>query len=164
MKTLYIIRHAKSSWSFDISDMDRPLNTKGRMDVIRIAKYMSEHENTPDLLISSPASRALYTALFMADEWGYSEDEIRLAERLYHATTDSILEVLSEVDDAHSVAIFGHNPGFTDLINSFHNQYLDNFPTCGVFAFNFNIQNWREIHHAKATKKMDISPKSLRSK
>lgn len=163
MKTLYIIRHAKSSWDFELEDHDRPLNSRGRADVRKIGQYLSHHEETPDLMISSTASRALYTALFIADEWGYAEDEIRLYPTLYHASPKTILEILSEIKGANSVALFGHNPGLTDLINLFDYSFMDNLPTCGVCSFTFDIASWKEIKNAKGQRKADISPKNLRS-
>lgn len=164
MKTLYIIRHAKSSWAFDLPDIDRPLARRGREDVMRIAKYLSDNENTPDIMISSPASRAIYTALFIADEWGYAEEDLLVTKKLYHADSETILEVLAKADDeANSVAIFGHNPGFNDLVNFFYDQYIDNLSTGGVFGFSLNIDSWSDIRRAKASKKMEIKPKKLKN-
>lgn len=161
MKTLYIIRHAKSSWSFDLPDHDRPLGRRGRRDVLIVAKHLSENELTPDLMISSTASRALNTALYIADDWGYPEEQIRLDESLFHATSEHLLEVLSNIKEADSVAIVGHNPGFTDLVNHFAEDYVDNLPTCGIYALELNIDNWKDLKSADATKKFLLIPKRL---
>jgi phosphohistidine phosphatase len=162
MKTLYIIRHAKSSWKFDFTDDQRPLALRGRRDVFRVGQTLSRTENTPDLMISSPASRALYTALFLGDEWGYPEGDIQIEKRLYHADSDEILEILEDQnDDINSIAIFGHNPGYTDLVNHFSDQFIDNVPTCGVFGFELKIDKWADIRHAKTTEKVRILPKRL---
>ncbi|REE05821.1 SixA phosphatase family protein [Marinoscillum furvescens] len=161
MKTLYIIRHAKSSWNFDLPDKDRPLNARGRKDVFKIAKHLSFNELTPDLIISSVASRALYTALHIADAWGYPESDIQISDELYHTSTEDILNLLSQEGTGKSIAIFGHNPGFTDLINHFNETYLDNLPTCGVVAFELDIENWKDIQQAKATEKLRAFPKRI---
>lgn len=161
MKTLYIIRHAKSSWNFDLPDKDRPLNARGRKDVLKIAKHLSYNELTPDLMISSEASRALYTALHIADAWGYPESDIQLSSSLYHTGVEDMLALLEQIDDAASVAIFGHNPGFTDLVNHFNETYLDNLPTCGVVAFELDITDWKNIRTAKSTEKLRVFPKRI---
>lgn len=162
-KTLYIVRHAKSSWNFDLPDEDRPLGLRGRLDVVKVGKHLAINENTPDVMISSPASRALYTALFIADEWGYPEAEIHLEKRLYHASAEQILTVISEQKTADSIVIFGHNPGFTELVNFFSEDYLDNLSTCGVFAFTFEMESWSNIGKATPTLKMKIKPKRLKA-
>ncbi|MEQ8472695.1 MAG: histidine phosphatase family protein [Marinoscillum sp.] len=162
MKKLYIIRHAKSSWTFDMEDIHRPLGVRGRRDAPFVGKFLSENEPTPQLMISSPASRALYTALLMGDEWGYPEDDIQIEEGLYHATSEKILTILSKLEsDVKSAAIFGHNPGFTDLVNVFTSEYLDNLPTAGVYVVNLKIDSWKEITKAKTEKKYLITPKKL---
>lgn len=165
MKYLYIIRHAKSSWNYDFSDEMRPLALRGRKDVFRVGRELSRTENTPDLMITSHASRALYTALFLADEWGYHEADIQIEEKMYHASTNELLKILSEIDESvNSVAIFGHNPGFTDLANHFNDAYIDNVPTCGVYGFELEVNNWKDIAKAVSERKTVILPKKLRSK
>lgn len=159
MKTLYIIRHAKSSWHFDMSDHDRPLATRGRREVLKIGKILSENERTPDLFISSSASRALYTALHIADEWGYPENDIVVDPNLYHAGVGEICKVITSQSNANSIAIFGHNPGFTEFINKFITEYIDNLPTCGVCALEFPISTWADIKNSKPKLKFMITPK-----
>ena len=78
MKTLYLIRHAKSSWAFDLSDHERPLGKRGRKDVIKMGQHLAEHQPKPEVLISSTASRAFYTALHICDQMGIDERQIRL--------------------------------------------------------------------------------------
>lgn len=160
MKTLYIIRHAKSSWSFDLNDHDRPLGARGRRDVTQMANYLSKHVQTPSLMITSTASRALYTALFIADEWGYPEDKIILSNELFHSSPRAILQVISGYRE-DSIAIFGHNPGLTSLINDLQQEYVDNLPTCGVASISFPISSWSELSKSKGTLEFLISPKKI---
>ncbi|MEQ9305577.1 MAG: histidine phosphatase family protein [Marinoscillum sp.] len=162
MKKIYIIRHAKSSWSFDLEDTDRPLGVRGRRDAPFVGKFLSENEPTPDLMISSPASRALYTALLIADEWGYPEDDIIINSGLYHSSAEKTLEILSNIrDNISSVAIFGHNPGFTDLVNHFATEYLDNLPTAGTYIVTLEVSSWKKIKDAKIAGRELITPKKL---
>lgn len=128
---------------------------------MRIGQYLSANEPTPDLMITSPASRALYTALFIADEWGYPEEQIVMDESLYHATSEHILSVLMQLGDVSAVAIFGHNPGFTDLVNHFAADYLDNLPTAGVFALSLDIEDWAGLDGASSKTKFVMMPKRL---
>lgn len=165
MKTLYIIRHAKSSWSFDLPDKDRPLGVRGRRDAPRVGAHLSQTEETPDHIITSPAARALNTALIIADEWGFPENEIELSDELYHTAPSEILAFLKgQSDDLESIAIFGHNPGFTELVNILGTEYLDNLPTGGVYAFTFRAKKWSDISEKNAEKKVFIAPKRLHSK
>ncbi|XOV93355.1 MAG: histidine phosphatase family protein [Bacteroidota bacterium] len=161
MKTLYIIRHAKSSWSFDLKDFDRPLGERGRKDVTRMGKYLAQHYAAPELIISSPASRAFYTALFIADQWNYPEERIRLASSFYHGSPAGILKELMGLENQNSVAIFGHNPGLTDLANNLSDKYLDNISTCGVVGINFNINNWGQLENSKGNQFIFLKPKDL---
>lgn len=162
MKTLFIIRHAKSSWNFDLPDIDRPIGTRGRRDVVKIGKHLSLNEPTPQLILSSPASRALHTALFLADYWNYPEEDIQIHKGLYHSSAESTLQILSGLDDPDSVAIFGHNPGFTELANNFLKEYLDNLPTCGVIRMELDIEKWSQISRAKLYDHAMIFPKKLK--
>ena len=100
MKKLYICRHAKSSWSFDLDDFDRPLGNRGRKDVLKVGQYLEEHQiKKPDLILTSPASRAFYTALFLADHWKYKEEKIVVDQRLYHSSSDAITQLLSKQEN-----------------------------------------------------------------
>jgi phosphohistidine phosphatase len=157
MKTLYIIRHAKSSWSFDLPDIDRPLGVRGRRDVHKVGTYLSRTEPTPDMMITSNASRSLYTALIIADEWSYPEEEIKIAEELYHTDSRTILAFLATLGEANSVAIFSHNPA----LNEFSKTYIDNLPTCGVCAVYLDIEDWADIKGEKGKVKFLISPKRM---
>jgi phosphohistidine phosphatase len=152
MKTLYIVRHAKSSWDdTELSDFDRPLNDRGKKDAPRMGKRLREKKVTPDIMLSSPAERALATCKEIAGKLGFSKDKIKTDKRLYHADEDQILQVLSELKDAardseEVVMIFGHNPGLTEFANSLLNESLMNIPTCGVVHATLNIEHWRDIH------------------
>src|ERR1700676_5214369 len=113
MKTLLIVRHAKSSWdNAAISDIDRPLNDRGRHDAPVMARRLIRTGARIDLFVSSPAKRARQTAEFFIREYGKKETAIRFVPELYHASTQTFKEVIAGLDDkADSVALFSHNPG-----------------------------------------------------
>ena len=152
MKTLYLVRHAKSSWENpDLSDFDRPLNNRGKKDAPRMGKRLKERRVTPDIMLSSPAERALVTCKEIATILGFPQGKIKTDKRLYHADADQILKVLKELkdsprDDGEVVMIFGHNPGFTEFANSLLNETIMNIPTCGVVHAELNIDHWKDIH------------------
>lgn len=133
MKKLYLVRHAKSSWNFDeLDDYHRPLGKRGRRDVARMGQYVKEEVEAPDLILTSGASRAFYTALHLADHWKYPEEKIIISDTLYHAGVADFENVLKEVREFDTVAIFGHNPGLTMFHNRINDHYIDNIPTCGI--------------------------------
>jgi phosphohistidine phosphatase len=153
MKTLYIVRHAKSSWDeINISDFDRPLNERGKRDAPRMGRRLKEKNILPNLMLSSPAKRALSTCRRIAEVLGYDTEKIKTDRSLYHASEDSLLDIIRNVKDKHTVLmIFGHNPGLTDFVNelSTDDNFIDNIPTCGVVCFKFPIETWKQIDFGK---------------
>ncbi len=100
MKTLYIIRHAKSSWDdLDLKDFNRPLNERGEKDVPKMGKRLKEKEIYPDIMLSSPAKRAIETCKGIAKTLGFPEEKIKTDNRLYHADEDQLLKVVREIED-----------------------------------------------------------------
>ena len=153
MKRLYIVRHAKSSWAEPgLADFDRPLNKRGKHDAPAMGKRLAEAGVDPDLMISSPAKRAMSTAKKIADEIGYPRKQIQPEDEIYGAGPSTIVEVVRRVDDAHdSVMIFGHNPTFTDVANQLGGTSIDNLPTCAIVCIDFQTESWKDISEASAT-------------
>jgi phosphohistidine phosphatase len=153
MKTLYIVRHAKSSWANPSQDdFERPLNDRGKNDAPRMGKRLKEKEVHPDLIVSSSAKRAYSTAKRIAKVLNYPKEKIKALKSLYHADEESMLAVIQDIKDKHNVVmLFGHNPGLTEFVNSFQNIELDidNIPTCGVIAFQLNIDSWKDASWGK---------------
>jgi phosphohistidine phosphatase len=147
VKTLFIVRHAKSSWDDpSLNDFSRPLNERGEKDAPRMGKRLKEKEITVDLMISSPAERAIKTCEAMAQVLEYPKGKIREEKKLYHAGADQILEILKSTKEPHDVVmIFGHNPGLTEFANHLLNQTIMNIPTAGVVAGKLKIETWKEI-------------------
>ena len=147
MKMLYVIRHAKSSWDHPLlNDFNRPLNERGERDAPRMGKRLKEKYVVPDLMLSSPASRALNTCEKIAEVLGYPVEKIKTDDDLYHAEDEEILRIVKKINDKHNVVlIFGHNPGLTDFTNRLTDTIIDNVPTCGVVACSFHIGSWKEV-------------------
>lgn len=146
MKTLYLVRHAKSSWKQpELSDFKRPLNKRGKNDAPFMGKLLSDKGVNPGLVITSPAKRAATTAKIIASEINYPKGKIIFDENIYEATGRELLEIISGTEENYnSVMLFGHNPGLTVLQNNLSDHFIDNIPTCGVVALKFKT-SWKEI-------------------
>ena len=153
MKQLILFRHAKSSWKDERSkDVDRPLAPRGNRDAPRMGKRLKARHAAPDLLLASHAKRALETVKLIAEELGHAPGDLEIDENLYLASPERILAVVAKLDDdLDSVLLVGHNPGLTDLVNHLlPNLALDNLPTSGVVAMDFDVRSWREVPTATA--------------
>ena len=144
MKTLTLVRHAKSSWNHpDLSDRERPLNKRGKRDAPIMGKRISDHGIRPSLIISSPAVRAWKTAKVIAGEIGYPLEFLQREESLYLASLDNWLDVIATQDNGfNSIMAFGHNPGLTDFANFLSPGLTYNVPTAGVVCVNIDRDDW----------------------
>lgn len=163
MKTLVIIRHGKSSWDHpDLKDFHRPLKQRGVNNAFSVAQELQKLDVQPDLLVSSPAVRALDTAIIVATNYAYPLEKIKLDENIYEASTSSLFRVLTSIDDANdTVFLFGHNPGFTNLVNQLQEDFLDNLPTCGAVGIELPIDSWSAISTSKGNRLFTLIPKEL---
>jgi len=134
MKSVIIIRHAKSSWDIHtLSDFERPLNERGHRDAPIMADRLLQKAITIDAFISSPAKRALTTAEYFATACKVEKRNIIQIKELYHASVDTFFNVIARTDNAlNNIAVFSHNPGITSFVNELTNASIDNMPTCGV--------------------------------
>ena len=151
MKTLILVRHAKSSWKDgSLPDRKRPLNKRGKRDAPMMGQRLAERGVEVELMISSPATRAMATAEAMAEELEYPWDGIVAEERLYEADAEEILTVVEEQDDwIDRLMVIGHNPGLTALANILSRSDLENVPTCGVVELTYEVDRWMEIAGAR---------------
>ncbi len=147
MKTLLIIRHAKSSWdNINTPDIDRPLNDRGKKDAPAMARKLIKAGIRVNRLVSSPARRARHTAELVAREFNMEEKDIVILNELYHAQPATFLQVIAGLDDGdNTVALFSHNPGITAFVNTLSSVRLDNMPTCAVFAVKCGSPKWSEF-------------------
>ncbi|RYZ20646.1 MAG: histidine phosphatase family protein [Chitinophagaceae bacterium] len=150
MKTLLLVRHAKSSWDdITMKDFDRPLNERGKKDAPEMAERVKEKLKI-DHFVSSPAKRAKRTARFFAEASGYDKDDVVLVENLYEPTMQAFADAVAALPaDKNVVALFAHNPGITEYVNSLTNVRVDDMPTCGVFAVGIDRKSWADFATAE---------------
>jgi phosphohistidine phosphatase len=152
MKTLLIVRHAKSSWDIaSLNDFDRSLNDRGKKDAPVMAKRLLDKKIPIDAFVSSPAKRAKKTAEFFCSTYKKDKKDIILISALYHAACENFFEVVEQLNDEYdTVAIFSHNPGITEFVNELVDDVkIDNMPTSGVFAVQIKIKKWKDFTKSK---------------
>jgi phosphohistidine phosphatase len=147
MKTIVLIRHAKSDWSdLTLSDFERPLNQRGIEDAPIMADVVFCTGVKPHLMISSPAVRASATADIFATAFGYKKDKIVYAPEVYHKGATEIIDLLSRTDSKYSsIFLFGHNPYITSMASYFTSIQFGEVPTCGAVGIDFGIKKWETI-------------------
>ncbi|WP_462254867.1 SixA phosphatase family protein [Ferruginibacter sp.] len=151
MKTLLIIRHAKSDQSFFGNDFERPLNDRGKKDAPLVAKRLLDRNIAIDAFVASPAKRAKKTAELFCETYKKNEEGIIFISSLYHAPADVFYEVIKQLDDNfNTVAVFAHNPGISYFVNGLvADVRIDNMPTCAVFAIQSAISSWKDFKKEK---------------
>ena len=154
MKTLTLLRHAKSSWKHPgLDDFDRPLNKRGLRDAPAMGERLAQRESLPDRCLSSPAVRATATAVAVAEALGYPVDAIAWEPRIYEAASASLLDVLrAQPDTARHILLVGHNPGMTDFANALTGDSLDNLPTAAAYTLTLPIEHWRDAAFGSGTR------------
>ena len=163
MKTLLLVRHAKSSWDdFSIKDFDRPLNDRGKKDAPAMAKRLRDKDIKIDAFISSPAKRARKTAEAFAKEYKENKDNIIFFEELYLASPSIFFDVISKTNDKFkTIAVFSHNDGITSFANMLSSARIDNIPTSGIFAVTIQSKHWSEFEKAEKEFLFFDSPKKV---
>jgi phosphohistidine phosphatase len=147
MKTLFLIRHAKSSWDDrDQTDFERPLNNRGEHDAPLMADILVNQKVVPDLILSSPAVRAFSTALIFTEKFGCNRSFIKTDARIYEAGLRDLMTLVREIDDKNkTVLLFGHNPGLTSFTNLIGDKFIPEMPTCSIAGFKFDIEQWIQV-------------------
>ena len=153
MKVLWLVRHAKSSWSqSDLDDFDRPLNKRGLAAAPELGRRMAAAGAEIDVIISSPAKRALATAKLIAEQIGYPESNIVTDERVYLASSGTLQDVVADAPkDASRLMLVGHNPGFTNFFNRLGDAHIDNLPTSAGGCFRFDSDDWSQLGGGELT-------------
>lgn len=161
-RTLFIGRHAKSSWDFPgRNDVDRPLAERGLSNAYEMANRMEKRGDKPEIIISSPANRALHTAIIFARKLNIPFSGFRIDENLYMGGEDAILDIISGVDNnTGSLMVFGHNPDFTVFANYFLKDQVNNIPTCGMVKLVFNANGWENIRESNLVDSLFDFPKN----
>jgi len=161
MKKLILVRHGKAEdETSDFSDFERSLTSKGKLVATQMAGRLMEKEKSPGLLISSPAFRALETALIFARESGISTDKVILNSNIYSKMSYRILlDILSTVDEANdTVTLFGHNPSFTEIANSLSKEGCDSIPKTGIICISFKIMTWSDLERNNGKTEYFLKP------
>lgn len=148
-KQLFLVRHGKSDWAdAQLSDFDRPLNARGNKNAPEMAERIRKKDQIPQLILSSPALRAVSTAKLFAKVWEKEPEKIQLEIDIYEANATNLLKIVNSLnDDFKQVAIFGHNPGLTDFANYLTDAQIYNIPTSGTVLIEFELETWSEISY-----------------
>ena len=163
MKTLTLVRHAKSSWNHPgLTDFERPLNKRGKRDAPRMASRLATQQIRPQIIVSSPAVRALTTAEVIASALGYQPAEIIRDERIFHAYSNQLLDVIRSFDEHRQhIMLVGHNPGLTDLVDQLAHAGISNIPTCGIVVLSFSVDRWRDVNDGAGEMQLFDYPKNI---
>lgn len=147
IRTLFLLRHAKSSWNNPhLEDRERPLNRRGLRDAPMMGKYLVGIKGLPELIISSPAVRAYQTAKIIAAELDYDPGDIRINDSIYEAHPADLLEIIRGIPSSVvSALMVGHNPGFTSIANILAGTEIETIPTCGFCSVRFESDNWSSV-------------------
>lgn len=166
MKTIYILRHAKSSWDFPhLTDEERPLIDKGKKRTRLINEYLIENKISINLILSSHAVRAFDTAKIVARAIGNPLDEIKINKMIYHSNEENIVDQFYDLsDDISSVMVVGHNPTLTNFVNLFLDEKIEWLPTSGLVSISFHTDQWVKLSQAKFTTNFVITPSKLKNK
>ncbi len=159
MKTLFLIRHAKSDWTDDVEDFDRPLNERGHSDARKMAKHLLENDFQIDTFVTSPAKRALTTCRYFAETFGNSS--IKKVEHLYEPLLEDFTNTILKLDDSFSsAALFSHNPTISDFASRLTPEIIM-FPTCGVAVFEIDCDEWSQFEGANKKLQHLLTPKEI---
>jgi len=163
MKTLFLLRHAKSSWKDDnLDDIDRPLKKRGLGDAQMIGKVIRQKEISFDQIVSSPAERAKQTTQLVAMSAG-SQAEIKYDERIYEAGMRRLLTLISKLDNAaNTVLLVGHNPGFEELLKTLTGE-AHSMPTAALAGIEFELDDWSQVKARTGKLTLLLTPRELRN-
>ncbi|MFD2551056.1 SixA phosphatase family protein [Bizionia sediminis] len=160
MKTLSLVRHAKSSWKLDLPDALRPLNKRGLKDAAKMSSYLKALHFKPDFLIASNAERAKHTAKIFIDTLNLAPDICKFTHELYDFSGSYVMLHIKECPNhVNHLVVFGHNHAITHIANTLGDKYIDNVPTCGVVTINFDVLQWQAIKKGITTQ--FLFPKGL---
>ena len=160
MKTLFLLRHAKSSWKDEtLPDFERPLNRRGKRAAETIGRYFKTSAIVPELILCSPAERARETLnlVLKASKWA---TEVRYDQRIYEASAQRLVEVVSQIDNDRKVAMLvGHNPGMEELL-AFPTHETRHMPTCALARISLDV-SWKDVGRGVGKLEWFVTPKDL---
>lgn len=150
-KTLYLVRHAKSDWENPLLlDIERPLNSRGYSNANNMSQWFKSNAYQADCLVSSPAVRALSTALIFARTINYNPNNIIIKQELYESSVKDYIKTIQQVSNVfQSVMLFAHNPIISETANKLCAELPSEMPTCAIVGIRFECDNWRDIKLGK---------------
>ncbi|MGB5419549.1 SixA phosphatase family protein [Algibacter sp.] len=161
MKKLILVRHAKSSWEYDVTDHERPLKSRGYKDADIVSKALKGRLK-PDLVISSDAARTKETSDIFVSNLNINTDIVTYNHDLYDFSGANLLQVIKSCDNIiNTLMIFGHNHALTAFVNTYGDTYIDNVPTSGVVIIEFDINQWHDLKPGKTL--TTLFPRDLKS-
>jgi len=151
MKTIYLVRHAKSDReNTNLLDIERPLNERGYSNANSMSQLFNEKQDTPDIIVSSPAIRAFSTASIFAKNLNYDLNNILIKKELYESSTKDYLSVITDMDEQfHSLMLFAHNPTISSFADSLCKALPMEMPTCAIAGIRFDCKKWKDIKNLK---------------
>ena len=150
-KKIFFLRHAKSSWDLDVSDINRPLNQRGVDDIIKVGKKFDKIFKSVEHIITSPAVRAISTCVIFSSSINFKYDKIKINNKLYTFSVDEIIKFVYNLNDSINEAILvGHNPAFTSAANFFSNEEIIHMPTSSIVSISFNENKWSRVKKGKS--------------
>ena len=152
MKTITFLRHSKSSWDYNVLDIDRPLSEFGIEKIKKIAILSKDQFISTEKIFTSPANRAIHTCLILSRSLSINTSKIEICEDLYTFSYNEVIKFIKNIDDIYSnVTLVGHNPAYTDISNFFCENKILNLPTARWFSVRFNSNKWSEIFKLEPT-------------
>jgi phosphohistidine phosphatase len=164
MKRVILVRHAKSvPYGYD-DDFNRDLTDRGETDAGKISAELLRQGIKPDVIISSPAQRALKTARIFAENLNFTKSNIREEKDIYHGlTTSEFVELIQNLPDTtNTVFIFGHNPGFYSYVNNLLEYFNDDMPTCSTVGIDFQVDSWKKVSARTGSKAFHLVPRMFK--
>ncbi|RKE94700.1 SixA phosphatase family protein [Ichthyenterobacterium magnum] len=161
MKKITLVRHAKSSWKYDVNDIDRPLKKRGIVDANLVSNAFYVRESLPNIVFSSPANRALTTCKIFMKNLNIDSKIVHVNDKLYDFGGQNVVDFIKKCDDTYNhIMIFGHNHAFTSISNIFGDIFIANLPTSGLVEIIFDVDSWTKISNGKTLK--TIFPRDLK--
>jgi phosphohistidine phosphatase len=160
MKTLLLMRHAKSLWEYEVNDTDRILSQKGIEDAYAASRYLINRIAKPDVVFSSPANRALHTCIIFMKTLKLPFHKLQVVEDLYDFRGDQVMMFLRSIKQTYQhIALFGHNYALTSLCNLLGDKPLEHLPTSGAALIQFQVTEWASIGEGHTA--LTVFPKEL---
>ena len=152
MKQITFLRHSKSSWDYNLDDIDRPLNNSGVAKIKKVAESSKAQFVNSDIIFSSSATRAIHTSLILTRSLSINSNRISICEDLYTFEFNEVLNFVNKIENKYSeVVLVGHNPAYTEISNYFSENKILNLPTARWFSMKFNSNSWSDILNLKPT-------------